>query len=52
HMAKQSGYDCVIAAADTFRAAAVEQVKVWGGTQWCTGDCQSGAKYRSGGGSV
>lgn len=29
-MAKQSGYDCVIAAADTFRAAAVEQVKVWG----------------------
>jgi fused signal recognition particle receptor len=30
HMAKQSGYDCVIAAADTFRAAAVEQVKVWG----------------------
>ena len=30
HMAKQSGYDSVIAAADTFRAAAVEQVKVWG----------------------
>lgn len=29
-MAKQSGYECVIAAADTFRAAAVEQVKVWG----------------------
>lgn len=30
HLAKTSGYDCVIAAADTFRAAAVEQVKVWG----------------------
>jgi len=30
HMAKSSGYDCLIAAADTFRAAAVEQVKVWG----------------------
>lgn len=30
HVAKQSGYDCLIAAADTFRAAAVEQVKVWG----------------------
>lgn len=30
NMAKQSGYTCLIAAADTFRAAAVEQVKVWG----------------------
>jgi fused signal recognition particle receptor len=30
HVAKQSGYRCLIAAADTFRAAAVEQVKVWG----------------------
>ncbi|MGB0561441.1 MAG: signal recognition particle-docking protein FtsY [Spirulinaceae cyanobacterium] len=30
NMAQQSGYACVIAAADTFRAAAVEQVKVWG----------------------
>ncbi len=30
HMAKTSGYNCLIAAADTFRAAAVEQVKVWG----------------------
>ncbi len=30
HMAQQSGYDCMIAAADTFRAAAVEQVKIWG----------------------
>jgi len=30
HLAKKSGYNCVIAAADTFRAAAVEQVKVWG----------------------
>ena len=30
HMANQSGYRCLIAAADTFRAAAVEQVKVWG----------------------
>jgi fused signal recognition particle receptor len=30
HIAKKSGYRCLIAAADTFRAAAVEQVKVWG----------------------
>lgn len=30
HLAQTSGYKCVIAAADTFRAAAVEQVKVWG----------------------
>ncbi len=30
HMAHESGYSCMIAAADTFRAAAVEQVKVWG----------------------
>ncbi len=30
HLAQQSGYNCIIAAADTFRAAAVEQVKVWG----------------------
>jgi fused signal recognition particle receptor len=29
-MTKDSGYSCLIAAADTFRAAAVEQVKVWG----------------------
>jgi fused signal recognition particle receptor len=31
HIAQKSGYNCLIAAADTFRAAAVEQVKVWGG---------------------
>ena len=30
HLGQQSGYKCLIAAADTFRAAAVEQVKVWG----------------------
>jgi fused signal recognition particle receptor len=30
HIATKSGYKCLIAAADTFRAAAVEQVKVWG----------------------
>jgi fused signal recognition particle receptor len=30
HVASNSGYKCLIAAADTFRAAAVEQVKVWG----------------------
>ena len=30
HLASKSGYNCLIAAADTFRAAAVEQVKVWG----------------------
>ncbi len=30
HIATKSGYSCLIAAADTFRAAAVEQVKVWG----------------------
>ncbi|ELR96628.1 signal recognition particle-docking protein FtsY [Gloeocapsa sp. PCC 73106] len=36
HLAQKSGYSCLIAAADTFRAAAVEQVKIWGersGTQ-------------------
>ncbi|MEL6440364.1 MAG: signal recognition particle-docking protein FtsY [Cyanobacteria bacterium J06621_8] len=30
NLAQKSGYSCVIAAADTFRAAAVQQVKVWG----------------------
>ncbi len=30
HLARKSDYRCLIAAADTFRAAAVEQVKVWG----------------------
>ena len=30
HIAKKSGYTCLIGAADTFRAAAVEQVKAWG----------------------
>ena len=30
HIAQKSGYKTLIAAADTFRAAAVEQVKVWG----------------------
>ncbi len=30
HMSQSSGYQCLIAAGDTFRAAAVEQVKVWG----------------------
>ncbi|MGL5034304.1 MAG: signal recognition particle-docking protein FtsY, partial [Microcystaceae cyanobacterium] len=30
HLAQQSGYSCIIAAADTFRAAAVEQVQIWG----------------------
>jgi fused signal recognition particle receptor len=30
HVARKSGYECLIGAADTFRAAAVEQVKVWG----------------------
>ncbi|NEQ95124.1 MAG: signal recognition particle-docking protein FtsY [Cyanothece sp. SIO2G6] len=30
HMTRSSDYRCLIAAADTFRAAAVEQVKTWG----------------------
>ncbi len=30
HLGRKSDYNCLIAAADTFRAAAVEQVKVWG----------------------
>jgi fused signal recognition particle receptor len=30
HVATESGFSCLIAAADTFRAAAVQQVKVWG----------------------
>lgn len=29
-LAQKSNYKCLIAAADTFRAAAVEQIKVWG----------------------
>lgn len=29
HVATQSGYRCLVAAADTFRAAAAEQVKIW-----------------------
>jgi fused signal recognition particle receptor len=29
HLAQKSGYHCLIAAADTFRAAAVEQVTIW-----------------------
>ncbi len=29
HIAQKSGYQCLIGAADTFRAAAVEQVKIW-----------------------
>jgi fused signal recognition particle receptor len=29
HVAGESGYTCLVAAADTFRAAAVEQVKIW-----------------------
>ncbi len=29
-LASKSGYRCLIGAADTFRAAAVEQVKIWG----------------------
>lgn len=30
HLAQKSDYRCLIGAADTFRAAAVEQVKIWG----------------------
>ena len=30
NLGQKSGYDCLIAAADTFRAAAVQQVQVWG----------------------
>lgn len=30
HLAQKSDYKCLIGAADTFRAAAVEQVKIWG----------------------
>jgi len=30
HIAQKSGYKCLIGAADTFRAAAVEQVRIWG----------------------
>ncbi|MBW4633252.1 MAG: signal recognition particle-docking protein FtsY [Iphinoe sp. HA4291-MV1] len=30
HLAYKSGYKCLIGAADTFRAAAVEQVRIWG----------------------
>lgn len=30
HLGQKSDYNCLIAAADTFRAAAVEQIKAWG----------------------
>ncbi|BDA40290.1 signal recognition particle-docking protein FtsY [Candidatus Atelocyanobacterium thalassae] len=30
YLAQQLGHSCIIAAADTFRAAAVEQVRLWG----------------------
>lgn len=30
HLGQKSGYRCLIAAADTFRAAAVQQVQTWG----------------------
>ena len=30
NLAVRSGYSCLIAAADTFRAAAVQQVRIWG----------------------
>ncbi len=30
HLAQKSSYRCLIGAADTFRAAAVEQLKIWG----------------------
>lgn len=30
HLGQKSGYRCLIAAADTFRAAAVQQVQAWG----------------------
>jgi fused signal recognition particle receptor len=30
NLAVRSGYSCLIAAADTFRAAAVDQVRIWG----------------------
>ena len=30
NLGQKSGYNCMIAAADTFRAAAVQQVQVWG----------------------
>lgn len=30
NLGQKSGYSCLIAAADTFRAAAVQQVKIWG----------------------
>jgi fused signal recognition particle receptor len=30
HLGRKSGYTCLIAAADTFRAAAVQQVQTWG----------------------
>jgi fused signal recognition particle receptor len=29
HVAQESGFNCLVAAADTFRAAAVEQIKIW-----------------------
>ncbi|MGF1640884.1 MAG: signal recognition particle-docking protein FtsY [Rhodospirillales bacterium] len=36
HLFKQAGFDVVLAAGDTFRAAAIEQLQVWGDRSGCT----------------
>lgn len=46
HIAQKSGYKTLIGAADTFRAAAVQQVKVWGRSQQCRSHRQSRQEHR------
>jgi fused signal recognition particle receptor len=48
NLAVRSGYSCLIAAADTFRAAAVQQVHRLGRAQRCARDCQPQRQRRSG----
>jgi fused signal recognition particle receptor len=43
NLAKRSDYRCLIAAADTFRAAAVQQVQVWGDRSGIEVICNPGA---------
>ena len=52
NLGQKSGYSCLIAAADTFRAAAVQQVKVWGERSNTQVICQSRTEHRSRCGSV
>jgi fused signal recognition particle receptor len=44
---KAKGRNVLLAAADTFRAAAIEQLQIWGGPSRCAGYCRT-TGWRSG----